>query len=305
MTRWSPMTASGGPSAITLPWAITMTQSEMSRTMSMSCSTNSTVMPSSRRSLTWPSSDWVSAGFTPAIGSSSITISGLDHQRPGHLEQLALAAGQAAGEVLALGVELEAGQQVVGPLGDLAAPARPRAAGTARAKTFSPCCRWHRGACSRSPSAWTAPWSAGRCAPCPAGPPCAPARPCSDRPPNDQSPSSGWSKPVSRLKKVVLPAPLGPISAVIAPRWISTWSTSTAVRPPNCRTMPSATRIGSGFGAPGSWATSAQRGAAASRWPRRVPAWCDARSRVVVSGHRARSPSGRRRSPAAGRSSGA
>ena len=76
MTRWSPITASGGPSAITLPWAITITQSEMSRTMSMSCSTNSTVMPSSRRSLTWPSSDWVRAGFTPAIGSSSITISG-------------------------------------------------------------------------------------------------------------------------------------------------------------------------------------------------------------------------------------
>ena len=63
---------------------------------------------------------------------------------------------------------------------------------------------------------------------------------------------SGRSKPVSRLKNVVLPAPLGPISAVITPRWISTCSTSTAVRPPNCRTMLSATRIGSGLGAPGS-----------------------------------------------------
>ena len=45
---------------------------------------------------------------------------GVDHQRPGHLEQLALAAGQAAGEVVALGVELEPGQQVVGARGDLA-----------------------------------------------------------------------------------------------------------------------------------------------------------------------------------------
>ena len=76
MTRWSPITASGGPSAMTLPWAITMTQSEMSRTMSMSCSTNSTVLPSSRSDFTWPSSDCLSAGFTPAIGSSSITSSG-------------------------------------------------------------------------------------------------------------------------------------------------------------------------------------------------------------------------------------
>ena len=34
------------------PCAITITQSEMSRTMSMSCSTKSTVMPSSRSDFT-------------------------------------------------------------------------------------------------------------------------------------------------------------------------------------------------------------------------------------------------------------
>jgi hypothetical protein len=33
--------------------------------------------------------------------------------------------------------------------------------------------------------------------------------PASDWPLNDQVPSSGRSKPVSRLKKVLLPAPLG------------------------------------------------------------------------------------------------
>ena len=42
----------------------------------------------------------------------------------------------------------------------------------------------------------------------------------------------GLSKPVIRLKNVVLPAPLGPISAVIRPRWTSRCSTSTAVMPP-------------------------------------------------------------------------
>src|SRR5690349_2096193 len=76
------------------------------------------------------------------------------------------------------------------------------------------------------------------------------------RPLNDQSPPSGRSNPVSRLKNVVLPAPLGPIRPVITPRWISRWSTSTAVRPPKVRRIPSATTIGSGFFAPGSWGTS-------------------------------------------------
>jgi hypothetical protein len=76
MTAWSAITTSGGPSATILPWAITTTQSLMSRTMSMSCSTNSTVIPCARRSFTCPSRDWVRPGFTPAIGSSSITIVG-------------------------------------------------------------------------------------------------------------------------------------------------------------------------------------------------------------------------------------
>ena len=76
MTAGSFMTWSGGPSATTLPSAITMTQSEMCRTMCMSCSTNSTDMPSDLSCLMWPSSDWVSAGFTPAMGSSSMISTG-------------------------------------------------------------------------------------------------------------------------------------------------------------------------------------------------------------------------------------
>src|SRR6056297_1046199 len=77
-------------------------------------------------------------------------------------------------------------------------------------------------------------------------------------------PESGVSKLVNRLKKVVLPAPFGPISAVMTPRWISTCSTSTAVSPPKRRTTSSATRIGSGFAAPGSHGTSASAARAAS-----------------------------------------
>ena len=43
----------------------------------------------------------------------------------------------------------------------------------------------------------------------------------SDVPSNAHVPASGLSKPVSRLNSVVLPAPFGPMSAVMAPRGIS------------------------------------------------------------------------------------
>ena len=59
------------------------------------------------------------------------------------------------------------------------------------------------------------------------------------------------SNPVSRLKKVVLPAPFGPISAVMAPRCTSTCCTSTAVMPPKRRTTLSTVRIESGLADPG------------------------------------------------------
>ena len=50
---------------------------------------------------------------------------------------------------------------------------------------------------------------------------------------------------------MVLPAPLGPMSAVIALRGTSRCSMSTAVRPPKVRRMPSAMMIGSTFSTPG------------------------------------------------------
>ena len=89
--------------------------------------------------------------------------------------------------------------------------------------------------------------------------------PPSERPSNVQVPSLGLSKPVSRLKNVVFPAPFGPMSAVIAPRWTSRCSTWTATRPPKRRVTPSATRIGSGFGTPGR--ASRPTSPAAPVWP--------------------------------------
>ena len=78
-------------------------------------------------------------------------------------------------------------------------------------------------------------------------------------------PSSTWSKPVNKLKNVVFPAPLGPMSAVIAPLWISRWPTFTAVKPPNFRRTLSATIIGSGLLTPGVGVIPARAAKAISR----------------------------------------
>ena len=52
MTSWLAPIEDGGPSAMIEPSAMTTTQSLMSRTTSMSCSTKMTVRPSSRSDFT-------------------------------------------------------------------------------------------------------------------------------------------------------------------------------------------------------------------------------------------------------------
>ena len=74
---------------------------------------------------------------------------GVGHQGPGHLEQLALAAGQRAGEVLALLVEQEAREQVVGPLGVRVLLAAPQRREHRAQQASRPSGRWRRRACSR------------------------------------------------------------------------------------------------------------------------------------------------------------
>ena len=100
MTAWFDPIASGGPSAMISPSAITTTQSLMSRTTSMSCSTNTTLIPSDAQPLHVTEQRLgerrVHAGHRlvehdhPRRG----------HHRPRHLEQLALTAGQRAGELV-------------------------------------------------------------------------------------------------------------------------------------------------------------------------------------------------------------
>src|ERR1700729_2306619 len=62
-------------------------------------------------------------------------------------------------------------------------------------------------------------------------------------------PSVGRISPVSMLKKVVLPAPFGPISETIDRAGMSNVTSLTAIRPPNRLVIPWASRIGGGDGA--------------------------------------------------------
>src|SRR5713101_8951188 len=70
--------------------------------------------------------------------------------------------------------------------------------------------------------------------------------PAMSRPSKTMRPEVGASCPVSRLKKVVLPAPLGPITECRAPSWTSRVTALTAVSAPKALVSPSVLRSGIG-----------------------------------------------------------
>src|SRR5215210_1330753 len=259
MTAGLDITESAEPSATSRPSAITATQSEMCRTTCMSCSTNSTVIPSSRRLWTWPSNDWVSAGFTPAIGSSSMIIVG------------------SLISALAISSSLRWPPDRLPAKSSFFSSRLNRSSSSMAFASISVSCRLHIGlnmdlrrfspACCCAPSIMLSrtvirlsalvSWKVRTM----------PERATLEAevlsrtlPSKDQwapfPADVGLSKPVIKLKNVVLPAPFGPIRAVMMPRWTSMWSTLTAVMPPNRRTMVLTTRIGSGFSEPGVASTS-------------------------------------------------
>ena len=137
---------------------------------------------------------------------------GLGHQRARHLQQLALPARQRAGELVASSVSsLNRSSSSSARASFARLLAAPQRTGRGRSSSARRVWLWRRASCSRAPSARPAPWSAGTCAPCPCGRPRGSRRPPATSPLNVHVPRSGLSNPVSRLKNVVLPAPLGPI----------------------------------------------------------------------------------------------
>src|ERR687894_409459 len=239
---------------MTLPAAMTTTQSLMSRTTSLSC----------------PSRLWVRAGFTPAIGSSSMTTFGSLMSARAISSSLRWPPESVPAKSSFFRSSLNRVSRSMA-FSVLARSWLRQVVGTSARRKLSPRCPCAPSSmfCStvRRDSAlvsWKVRTTPSRATWCGASMP-------SGRPSNDHVPVLGWSNPVSRLNSVVLPAPLGPIRPVMPPRCTSRWSTDTAVRPPNVRVTPSTTMAGSGLATPTShgrslsaaWAT--RRGASPVR----------------------------------------
>ncbi|CAM5688113.1 hypothetical protein SGLAM104S_03389 [Streptomyces glaucescens] len=156
----------------------------------------------------------------------------LARQRPGDLQLALLTVGQVAGEVVGLGGETGELQEFHGPFARLLLgllEAGQPAAGPTRALPWCGCAVrparsperscWRTAGCSGTygrcrPGRPGAAWAAGRC-------PC--RRTC--------WPRVGTYRPVRQLKKVVFPAPLGPMRPTISPVFTVRSTPRTAVRP--------------------------------------------------------------------------
>ncbi len=217
------------------------TRSLMLRTRSMSCSMSTIVVPDALISRICSSSDSRSAGLTPAIGSSSSSIRGSAMMARAISSSLRWPPDRA-------------------PAGESTICARRKRSSRIRALASFSVSRWRqlRGHSARSndspgfdaPSimlsrtlslaseavSWnvrTSPLRAMR-----SGERCVRSSPSSD-----QFPLSARSKPVSTLKRVLFPAPFGPISDVILPRPMPISLTSTATTPPYRFTTSMACRM--------------------------------------------------------------
>ena len=91
-------------------------------------------------------------------------------------------------------------------------------------------------------------------------------------PSSQTSPASAFIAPVTRLNSVVLPDPLGPISAVMLPAATVRSAPSTAVMPPNALAAPLTSSIGRAAGAAASTASETTADASARSRTCSVPA---------------------------------
>ena len=173
-----------------------------------------------------------SAGFTPAIGSSSRIIVGIGHQHAAELDELALSAGHSAGILVGEAVDVEQRKQFARLLACLAlAPYHGAVADRSSRRVFAGLDRIgdehileHRQPAEDARNLERPHESAhvsGDAA----------VADLSRRPRTRPCPSIAGMKPERTLNKVVLPAPFGPISAVIDPRSTASETSLTATRP--------------------------------------------------------------------------
>ena len=137
----------------------------------------------------------------------------LGGQRAGDLQAALVAVGQAARLVLGVAGRCRRSRAARCARSAMAASSRAcsRQCAASRRAARRACARGARPSRSPAPSCRRTGGCSGRCARCRPWPPGAPPAACRACRPARTLPASGVYRPVMTLKKVVLPAPLGPI----------------------------------------------------------------------------------------------
>src|SRR5690606_25605025 len=222
--------SSAVPSAITAPRSRTITRLEKVRTTFRLCSMMRNVRPRSLSCSTSAIARPTSLAFRPAMTSSSRMSSG------------SVASARATSR-------RRRSLKVSSPARTAARSASPTSSRTAKARSSASCsfrCRRKAPTMTFSSAdraiSGLAIWNVR---PMPSRVRwCGPSAVMS-RPRNKTVPADGLSCPVSRLKSVVLPAPLGPMTLRISPRARSNDTVSTASSPAKFRDTPETERNGS------------------------------------------------------------
>jgi len=234
MTFGSRTTSAGLPSTSTLPRSSTMARSTSGITISMTCSTISTVMPRSRTRRTSSTPVWASTGVSPVRTSSSSSSFG------------SVASARATSSR-----RFSDGTRSLASTS--ARASRPQNSSTSCALRLAPCIWVFRTSAPTMTLSTTLMvsklFTTWKVRPTPRWQRSAAGRRVTSSPSNQIEPWVGGNAPAIRLNRVDLPAPLGPIRPTISPRPTEIETSLLATRPEKRCVTP---RVSSSAVMPGS-----------------------------------------------------
>src|SRR6266542_2338281 len=251
-TSGLPTTSAGVPSAIFFPWSRTATRSESDITAGITCSIMMTATPRSSRMRRMSAASFIaSAGFRPAITSSSMSTRGTVARARASSSRLRPASVRVPGKSCARSASpTKSSTSSARARGGPAARHAPWIAPTA---TFSATVRFGNGRTIwwvRTTPARTSWWAGRR---------------DTRKPRMSTSPEVGVIDPAMRLNRVVLPAPFGPMTPRISPSRSSRSTRSTARSPPKLFEIARVARSGAGVVMARPPRVAARRGASSPR----------------------------------------
>src|SRR3984957_6823105 len=233
----------GGASAILSPWSITTQRTQRSRAKPMSCSISRMARPAPRWPRMMPAIVSRTTGWTPASGSATSRRSGWPRSCIDSSSRRCWPIDRFSPTSCSRWLNLKLANS---PCARSCQPVRPRP--RAARPRFS-----HTVSSRKIFTSWKVRPMPRRATSCSLSPPIG-APSCSTLP------ESACSRLVMRLKTVLLPEPLGPISPTTVPASTSKLQPLTAKRPPNRLVRPRTASRDEGRGAAGSPATNARLG---------------------------------------------